>query len=130
MSNGEDADLYLRKALESIAGARSECTNGRFNTCANRAYYACYQAAIAALLREGIRSKRGRWAHTFVQAEFSDRLVNRRHLHPATLRGTLSWLITLRHSADYAPATISWADANRALRRANEFIAAVQRKGE
>ena len=43
------AELYLRKALESLAGAESECANRRFSNCANRAYYAAFQAAISAL---------------------------------------------------------------------------------
>src|SRR5205823_6359850 len=41
------------KALESLAGAESELANGRYNNAANRAYYACFQAAIAALQRAG-----------------------------------------------------------------------------
>ncbi len=79
--------LYLRKALESLAGAQSEHANARFNNCANRACYACFQTAIAALLWEGIRASGGHWAHTFVQAEFVGTVVNRRHRYPASLRG-------------------------------------------
>ena len=44
-------DLYTDKAQESLAGAESEFANGRYNNCANRCYYACFQTAIAALLR-------------------------------------------------------------------------------
>lgn len=43
------------KAEESLAGAESEFANGRFNNCANRSYYSCFQAAVAGLLREGVR---------------------------------------------------------------------------
>jgi uncharacterized protein (UPF0332 family) len=129
MSDGDDADRYLAKALESIAGAQSECANARFNNCANRAYYVSFQAAITALLREGIRSQDGRWPHRFVQAQFAGNLVNRRRLYSATLRRTLSELVELRHSADYAAGPVNWADANRALWQANEFVEAIGQKG-
>ena len=49
------ASLFMAKALECLAGAESELANKRYNNCANRAYYACFQAAIDALTREGIQ---------------------------------------------------------------------------
>jgi hypothetical protein len=42
------------KAQESLAGAESELTHRRFNNYTRDAYYACFQAATAALLNEGI----------------------------------------------------------------------------
>lgn len=44
------AELYLAKALESLAGSESEFANQRHNNCANRCYFACFQAAITALI--------------------------------------------------------------------------------
>jgi hypothetical protein len=32
----------LLKAEESLAAAASELANGRYNSCANRCYYACF----------------------------------------------------------------------------------------
>jgi uncharacterized protein (UPF0332 family) len=46
---------YLVKAWESLRGAERECAAAACNNCANRAYYACFQAAIAALQRANIR---------------------------------------------------------------------------
>jgi uncharacterized protein (UPF0332 family) len=43
-----DIEAYLVKSAESLAGAESEYANGRFNNSANRAYYACFHAAVAA----------------------------------------------------------------------------------
>ena len=43
----ESVESFLVKAEESLAGAESEYVNGRYNNCANRCYYACFQAAIA-----------------------------------------------------------------------------------
>ncbi len=126
MIDNQTADSYLRKAVESLLTAESEYANGRYNSCANRAYF---QAAIAALLREGIQAGGGRWAHTYVQSQFVGQVINRRHRYPSTLRSTLSELLTLRHTADYDPDPISRAEANRGLRRSREFVETVRRGG-
>src|SRR5687768_9188583 len=65
----QDTAIYLTKAMESLLTAETESINGRYNSCANRYYYACFQAAITALLIEGIRPS-GQWNHQFVQAQF------------------------------------------------------------
>ena len=129
MTDNQSVTSYLRKADESVSGAESEYANGRLNNCANRAYYACFQAAIAALLREGIRTARGHWAHAYVQSQFVLQLINRRHRYPSTLRSALSELLTLRQTADYDPDPISRAEANRGLRRSREFVETVRRGG-
>lgn len=51
--------LFLAKAVECLAGAESEADAGRYNNTANRCYYASFQAAIAALLHEGVRPPGG-----------------------------------------------------------------------
>ncbi|HEX5499066.1 MAG TPA: HEPN domain-containing protein [Thermomicrobiales bacterium] len=131
MSDNNTAELYVRKASESLAGAESEHVNGRLDNCINRAYYACFQAAVAALLQEGIRASRGQWGHTFVQSQFVGQVINRRHRYPATLRSTLAELLTLRQSADYDPDPISRPEAARGLRRSREFVDAIrQGRGE
>ena len=50
----ELSHLYLIKAEGSLLGAESEFTHGRYNNVANRCYYACFQAAVAALHQAGI----------------------------------------------------------------------------
>src|SRR2546430_16378755 len=52
-------------------------------------YYACFQAAIAALLSEGVRA-RGQWNHEFVHGQFVGVLINQRHLYERELRRVLS----------------------------------------
>ena len=69
-----DIEIYLTKAIESLLTAEIESINGRYNNCANRCYYACFQAAITALLSEGIRPA-GQWNHQFVQAQFVGVLI-------------------------------------------------------
>ena len=126
MSENVSIDAYMRKADESLAGAQSEYDNGRFNNSANRAYYAVFQAAISALLADGIRRSDGKWPHTFVQSEFVGKLVNRRHRYSTQLRDTLADPQLLRHHADYRDVTITRSDASRALRLSREFVAAVR----
>jgi hypothetical protein len=69
--------LFLEKALESLAGAESEAVNGRYNNSANRSYYACFQAAIAALMQARVRPPGGGdWGHGYVAAQFGDYSVS------------------------------------------------------
>jgi uncharacterized protein (UPF0332 family) len=117
---------YLDKAVESPAGAKSEFANGRFNNCANRCYYACFQAAIAALMSAGIRPRRGQWSHEFVPSQFNGVLINRRHVYPAELRDVLGRTYILRQKADYAEDVISRNDADRALQRAQSYLRAIE----
>ena len=50
----DDGDDFRAKAEESLATAETEYINGRYNSCANRCYYACFQAAVSALIHVGI----------------------------------------------------------------------------
>jgi uncharacterized protein (UPF0332 family) len=83
------------KARESLAGAESERTHRRFNNYTRDAYYACFQAATAALLNEGISP---------------------------TLRRTLTDLLGIRDKADYWVASVCQREAAQAVRRAQEFV--------
>jgi len=121
--------IYLAKAGESLLSAESECSIGRYNSCANRCYYAAFQAAIAALLRGGIRTANDRWPHEFVQSTFAGQLINRRHRYPAALRSTLGDLQLLRNRADYTTDVITQIEANRGLRRCREFVTVIQQEG-
>jgi uncharacterized protein (UPF0332 family) len=117
-------EIYLRKAEDSLAGATSEYANGRYDNSANRAYYACFQAAIAALLREGIGtpSQAEQWGHDYVQARFAGELINRRKRYPATFRDILVRGLALRQTADYKTQRVSDVRASRSLARAHEFV--------
>jgi uncharacterized protein (UPF0332 family) len=115
----------VEKATESLDGAESEFVNGRYNNCANRAYYACFQSAIVALQREGINPRgTGReWSHACVPAQFDGVLINRCHRYPADLRGILSRTYVLRQTADYdEDDVVSRTQAERALRRMRTFV--------
>src|SRR3712207_6829242 len=128
MTTGGEGAAYLKKADESLAGAQSEFANGRYNNCANRCYYACFQAAVSALIRHGITplgGARAVWSHAFVQAQFVTHLIERRKLYPSALRDTLSRTIGLRRAADYTTDKLSHVQAERALRRTHVFVQAI-----
>src|SRR3954466_14547708 len=95
--------IWLEKAEENLEAAESELASGRYNSCANRAYYACFQAAVYALIAAGIRTRdpRGKWGHEWVQAEFNGRLIGRQKRYPADLRASLNENYALRDKADY-----------------------------
>ena len=117
---------FLNKAVESLIGAESEFINKRYNNTANRAYYACFQAAIAALQRAGVQPRRQEWSHEFVPSQFDGVLINRRHLYPPELRGVLNRNASLRLSADYDEDPVTQTEADRALRRSRTFVRAIQ----
>ena len=123
-----DITIYLTKATESLQTAESEYVNGRYNSCANRCYYSCFQAAIVALLREGIRP-RGQWSHEFVHAQFVGVLINQRKRYDSDLRRVLADNQILRDQADYRAELVTPTQAGRALRRSRMLVTAVQQRG-
>ena len=123
-------ELYLAKAQASLAGAESELAQRRFDNAANRAYYACLQAAVAGLLWAGFQPPReaATWDHGFVQARFVGELINRRKRYAPDLRDTLSATIRLRHKADYQYDSVTVDQAIRMVRRATRFVEEVATK--
>jgi uncharacterized protein (UPF0332 family) len=118
---------YLAKTHENLTGAESELQHGRTNSCARSAYYACFHAAIAALLHAGITAPepaRG-WGHDWVHANFVGQLIQRRKIHPANLRRTLPDLLALRHKADYRATHVSQREAQQAVRSAQTLVQSV-----
>ncbi len=124
----QDIPIYLAKATESLQTAESEFVNGRYNSCANRCYYACFQAAITALLNEGIHPS-GQWNHQFVQAQFVGVLINKRKRYESALRRVLADNQSLRDKADYRPEFVTATQASRALRRTRQFVSAIRQRG-
>jgi uncharacterized protein (UPF0332 family) len=120
---------FLEKALECLAGAESELANARYNNAANRAYYAVFHAAIAALQRAGVHAAGDTWSHAFVPAQFDGLLINRRHLYPTELRGALNRNAGVRLSADYDEEPVTQTEANRAVRRSRTFVSVIQTGG-
>jgi uncharacterized protein (UPF0332 family) len=117
--------IFLGKARESLIGAESEFLNERYNYSVNLAYYACFQAAIAALQKAGIQARGDDWGHDYVQSQFNGMLINRRHLYPTKLRNILVRNYALRVRADYAEDVVSRTDTERGVRRARLFVTTI-----
>ena len=124
----ESHDDFLEKAAESLEGAQSEFVNSRYNNCANRCYYATFQAAIYALAQAGVTppGREAEWGHEFVRSHFVGQLINRRKLYPSSLRTTLEQNRALRQTADYKRDHVSDVRADRAIRRTEQFLTAIR----
>ena len=120
--------LWWEKAQENLDSARADLDARRWKACARSAYYACYHAAIAALIREGILDTSGEWDHSFVQAEFAGQLVQRRKVYSAALRRILTDNLDIRRTADYSPDTVSQREARGAVRRAEQLLRGIQER--
>lgn len=131
LAMSEIGDAFLARARESLDGAAGELGAGRYNNAANRAYYACFQAAVAALDHSGLRPSPSadRWSHAAVQAQFVGQLVNRRKLYPAQFRDLLNQVRRVREQGDYSSQPVSESQAARALARARGFVDAVTAQG-
>jgi len=131
MARGSSGAAYLAKAAESLAGAEREYAASAYNNCANRAYYACFQAAVAALIRLGIgpSPRDGQWRHDAVKAQFNEQAIKRRKLYASDLKTTFDAAAHLRAAADYDESPVAEIQAARVLRRAQAFVAAVAEGG-
>ncbi len=121
-------ESYMAKAEESLRTAESEYANQRYNSCANRCYYACFQAALAAPGAAGIgpRGQSGQWGHDYVHAAFVGQLINRRKLYPRRLADALPNTYDLRQTADYRRDFVTQKQAERGVRRSREFVEAIR----
>ncbi len=130
MTDAEDSAGFLAKATESLASAEADYAADRYSSCANRCYYACFQAAIVGLLAGGLAPAGQQWSHTFVQGRFIGELINRRKVYKAAHRDTLPRVYDLRLMADYDDEPVTQTQAQRALRRSRELVTAVARGGD
>lgn len=121
-----ESERYLRKARESLASAEADVAAGRCNSAANRAYYAAFQAAIAALIHHGA-SPSAEWKHDFVGAEFSSKLIRRRKVFGQPYARVLRDLFDLRLVADYREYGVSKRESRIAVRQAGEVFGLIEK---
>jgi uncharacterized protein (UPF0332 family) len=118
--------IYLTKAKNSLETAQHAYTRGDFDSSASRAYFAVFQAEIAALIKL-TEFRQEQWSHARVQAEFNRRLIHARKLFPASLRSLHYDLVGIRHTADYSDRVISARTAEQCLGRAAEMLTNIVR---
>jgi uncharacterized protein (UPF0332 family) len=112
--------MSLEKAEEFLKAAQRCLEEGWYNSAVNRAYYAMFQAARAALAAVGL--DRPSWRHGSLHATFSTELIRRRKLYPLSLVQNLAEVMELRQIADYSDVQIPQRRATRVVRAAAAFL--------
>ena len=116
--------MEIERAQESLRAAALCLEAGLLNSAVSRAFYAMFQSAQVALDRVGVR--RSTWSHPALQAALTTELIHRRKLLSAQFRDYLSAGLAVRHAADYGRTGIGVKVAQRMVRRASEFVTAVE----
>lgn len=111
-------ESFLERAKENLDAAQILFERERFNASANRAYYAAFHAALAALFGHGFTPNTD---HKVVQAMFSGELINRRKLVHSRFKGYLQELQDIRNDADYKNG-VSKSLARTQLKKSTEFV--------
>jgi uncharacterized protein (UPF0332 family) len=117
---------FMKKAQDNLALAKYCLENGHFDASANRAYYAAFQAAIAALSAQGITNEK--YEHKWVQANFNRELIRQRKIYPSRISSTLLDMILVRNHADYLDEPMSKKRAARQLARAEDFVGLIYKE--
>jgi uncharacterized protein (UPF0332 family) len=118
--------VFVEKALENLDAAKDLFEKGAYNASANRAYYASFQAAVAALAHEGLK-KKGH-PHDWVQAQFAGVLIRQKKLYSSSMKVYLSEMLEVREDADYSTKMVSRTDAREQLKKATELVNTVLSK--
>jgi len=108
-------------------GTRNE--TGHYNASANRAYYAAFQVAIAALAHAGIITT-SRISHSAAQSLFATELIRRRKVYPSHLKSYLMDLQRVRDDADYESRTVSKKKALTQFKQAKASLEIITKEIE
>ncbi len=119
---------FFSKAKENLKIAQISFDNECYNACANRAYFAAFQAAVAALADKDIRNEKN--DHAWVQSEFNLKLIKRKKIYPAKIKVYLLDMQQVRNIADYSPKNISKKLAREQLSQATEMIQLIEKELE
>ena len=111
---------FIDKAHANLSAAQLCFENDLLDAAANRAYYAAFQAAVAALASEGV--KKDQLDHKWVQAQFSQKLIKRKKIFPRRFRSYLLESQSVRNTADYEADHVTRNDAKGQIQRAREII--------
>jgi uncharacterized protein (UPF0332 family) len=118
--------IFLTKAKKNIQAAQLLFDNQMYDESANRAYYAVFQAALAALSAAGFQTER--ISHEAVQAMFNGELIQRRKIYPSHLKSYRLDLQAVRNDADYKLTFISKKVASRQIKKAKEFVERIEQE--
>ena len=125
MSTSLSSQSYLRKADAALAAARLLLQAGDGDGACNRAYYAMFDAAHAALFALGAEDAAAPIkTHNGLIAKFGQQVVLGGHLS-ASHGAALNKVQRFRQLADYSGDLIGLENAQEAVEDADAFLAAV-----
>ncbi len=123
-----DAPSCFRKAKAALLAAKLLLQAGDADGACNRAYYAMFDAAHAALFAlDAENASAPIKTHNGLIAKFGQRVVASGHL-AAEFGADLNRVQSLRRLADYSGDPVALDKANWAFERAEAFVAAVGSK--
>ena len=117
-----NADDLMIKAAQAAESARALLERGDADGACNRAYYAMFDAARAALLAVGHDVGK---THRGVLNAFNDRLVKDGPMHKEAGR-LLKHAEAFRYVADYSDNAVDLTDASELVRQAEAFVTTVR----
>ena len=117
---------FLKKAQDNLALAKYCFENGYYDASANRAYYAAFQAAIAALAAQGITNEK--YGHKWVQASFNRALIRQKKIYPGRIGSDLLEMIIIRNRADYLEEPLSKKGAAKQFAKAEDFVGLITKE--
>ncbi|CAN5138103.1 hypothetical protein BH10PSE6_BH10PSE6_18460 [soil metagenome] len=119
---------YIVKADKALSAARLLVKAENADGACNRAYYAMFDAAHAALFALGVEElTKPIKTHSGLITKFGQEVVLTGHL-PAQYGEHLNRAEDLRRLADYGDDSVELADAALSVERAEAFVAAVKKK--
>ncbi len=119
----DEVALIRRHMREALEDAEAALAQRRYNSAANRAYYAMFHAATALLLSKGLAFSR----HRTVIGAFADQFV-RTGVFPAGVGKALGDGFRLRNIADYSYAEeVVPAEIEKLVSSAAAFVAEAER---
>ncbi len=128
MTGHRSSGSYIVKAEKALAAARLNLKARDQDTACNRAYYAMFNAAHAALFALGIEGlTKPIKTHNGLVAKFGQEVILPGHL-PARYGEYLNRAGDLRLLADYSDDSVKFADASLSVERAEALVGAVKKK--
>jgi uncharacterized protein (UPF0332 family) len=126
MKRSAEPVAYMRKAERTLAAARTLLRDEDTEGACNRAYYAMYYAAQAALLAAGIAEpENGYKSHHGLISAFGKHLVLSGQVDQ-TLGRSINKVQHFRQLADYTGDPFPLEDATWAVEQAEVFVAAMR----
>jgi uncharacterized protein (UPF0332 family) len=125
MSAAPSALSFLRKAEQALVAARLLLNAQSTDGACNRAYYAMFDAAHAALFALGIEGLTSPIkTHNGLTAKFGQHVIATGQL-AARYGSDLNKVQTLRQLGDYSGDPVAYEDAAWAVERAEAFVTAI-----